>query len=77
MSKLLQINVTSNWGSTGKIAEQIGLLAMKQGWESYIAYGRYSNPSKSKTIKVGSQLNVYEHYIENKLFDKEGLASVK
>ena len=73
--KLLQINVTANWGSTGKIAEQIGLKAMERGWESYIAYGRDSNPSKSKLIKVGYMLNVYEHYLENRLFDNEGLAS--
>jgi hypothetical protein len=32
MPKLLQINVTANWGSTGKIAEQIGLKAMEHGW---------------------------------------------
>ena len=30
---LLQINITANWGSTGKIAEQIGLCAMKHDWE--------------------------------------------
>lgn len=48
MSKvLLQINVTANWGSTGKIAEQINFLANKQGWETYIAYGRNNNPSQS------------------------------
>lgn len=75
MPKLLQINVTANWGSTGKIAEQIGLKAMDRGWESYIVYGRNSNPSKSKLIKVGCMLNVYEHYLENRLFDNEGLAS--
>lgn len=75
MPKLLQINVTANWGSTGKIAEQIGLKAMERGWESYIAYGRDSNSSKSKLIKVGCMLNVYEHYLENRLFDNEGLAS--
>lgn len=73
--KLLQINVTANWGSTGKIAEQIGLKAMEQGWESYIAYGRNMNSSKSKLIKVGSVLGVYEHYFENRFFDNEGLAS--
>ena len=32
--KLLQINSTANWGSTGKIAEQIGLVAMEAGWDS-------------------------------------------
>lgn len=77
MPTLLQVNVTANWGSTGKIAEQIGLLAMLHGWNSYIAYGRMNNPSKSKLIKIGSMFDVYEHYIENILLDNEGLASRK
>ena len=74
---LLQINVTANWGSTGKIAEQIGLCAMAKVWKSYIAYGRMMNPSKSKLIRIGSQLDVYEHYAESRFLDKEGLASRK
>ena len=75
MPKLLQINVTANWGSTGKIAEQIGQLAISKGWESYIAYGRMKNPSKNNLIKIGSMVDVYEHYIEGLLLDNEGLAS--
>lgn len=34
---LLQINVPANWSGMGTIAEQIGLLAMMYGWESYFA----------------------------------------
>lgn len=75
MPTLLQINVTANWGSTGKIAEQIGLCAQSHGWKSYIAYGREFNPSKNILIKVGTVVDVYEHYIENVLLDNEGLAS--
>lgn len=75
MPKLLQINVTANWGSTGKIAEQIGMCAQSHGWESYIAYGREVNPSKNILIKVGTMADVYEHYAENILLDNEGLAS--
>ena len=75
MPTLLQINVTSNWGSTGKIAEQIGLLAQQNGWKSYIAYGRYANPSRLNTIKIGNIIDVYEHYLENRFFNREGLAS--
>lgn len=75
MPKLLQINITANWGSTGKIAESIGLAAMKQGWESYIAYGRWSNPSQSHLIKVGNKLDMYMHYGEQKIRDNEGLCS--
>ena len=75
MPTLLQINVTANWGSTGKIAEQIGQVAMSHGWESYIAYGRMMNPSKSKLIKIGSKIDVYGHNAENLFLDNEGLAS--
>ncbi|EJX08060.1 glycosyltransferase, group 1 family protein [gut metagenome] len=75
MRKLLQINVTANWGSTGKIAESIGLTAIQNGWESYLAYGRYSNPSQSHLIQVGSRPDVYAHYAEQRIRDNEGLAS--
>ncbi|MBO5706068.1 MAG: glycosyltransferase [Bacteroidaceae bacterium] len=75
MPKLLQINVTANWGSTGKISEQIGVLAQAQGWDSYIAYGRHANPSNLNTIKIGNQIDVYEHYAESRFGDREGLAS--
>lgn len=75
LHKLLQLNVTANWGSTGKIAEGIGLAAISRGWESIIAYGRDMNPSQSKLIKVGNQLDVYAHYAKNLLLDGEGFGS--
>ncbi len=75
MSKLLQINVTANWGSTGKIAESIGIAAMNAGWESYIAYGRWCNPSKSHLIKIGGRFDMYFHFAEQRFFDNEGLCS--
>ena len=75
MPRVLQINVSSNRGSTGRIAEQIGLLANQNGWDTYMIYGRSMNPSSLKTIKVGTMLNVYEHYLEHRVFDNDGLAS--
>lgn len=75
MKTLLQINVSSNWGSTGKIAEQIGVCAQSHGWNSYVIYGRKCNPSKNHSLKVGTMLDVYEHYVENRFLDSEGLAS--
>ena len=35
--RILQINVTANWGSTGHIAEEIGRVVQEKGWESYMA----------------------------------------
>lgn len=75
MPKLLQINITANWGSTGKIAESIGIAAMKARWESYVAYGRWCNPSKSKLIKIGGRFDMYFHFAEQRIRDNEGLCS--
>ncbi len=73
--KLLQINVTANSGSTGKIAEQIGRLVIAEGWQSSIAYGRYANPSQSELICIGTKFDIIEHGIESRLLDNHGLAS--
>ena len=77
MPKLLQINVTANWGSTGKIAESIGISALQQGREIYMAYGRYSNPSESQLISIGTPLDTYWHYGVQRIMDNEGLCSTK
>ena len=73
--RLLQLNATANWGSTGKIAEGIGLAAIETGWESYIAYNRYMNPSKSRLIKVGNFKDVLIHYGRSKVLGQEGMGS--
>lgn len=76
MPKLLQINVTANWGSTGRIAEECNNYARAKGWETCFAYGRYSNLTKSVVIAGPSiKWDVYKHYIENLILDNEGLAS--
>lgn len=75
MPKLLQINSVVNTGSTGRIAEQLGQLAMAQGWESYIAYGREARESKSHLIRIGNRYGVYLHAIASKFLDNHGLMS--
>ncbi len=76
-NKLLQINVSANWGSHGKIAEGIGEIAMSNGWESYIAFGRFANASQSKLIKIGNEWEQRLHGLATRLFDRHGLASAK
>lgn len=76
MPKLLQINVTANRGSTGRIAEQIGEKALAAGWESFIAYGRDCGASKSKLIKIGSRLGVLWHAFMTRITDRHGLYSI-
>ncbi len=75
MPTLLQINVTVNQGSTGRIAEQIGCAAMASGWDSYIAYGRGAGKSSSKTIKIGSKIGAYLHALLTRITDRHGLYS--
>ena len=77
MPKLLQINATANWGSTGRIAEQIGRVAIEAGWESYIAYGRNAKKSESQLFRVGSKWDTYFHVLISRLFDKAGLGSIQ
>ena len=75
MTKVLQINIVANWGSTGRIAEQIGEKVIARGWESYIAYGRWKNPSKSRLIKIGFSWEHRLHHHLSKFTDKHGLYS--
>ncbi len=75
MPTLLQINSVANTGSTGHIAEDIGRLAIAQGWESYIAYGRKAFPSQSYLVKIGNKLDHLCHFLLTRFFDLHGLAS--
>jgi glycosyltransferase involved in cell wall biosynthesis len=75
MNKLFLINSTANTGSTGRIAEEIGQIAIAAGWESYIAYGRHARTSQSELIKIGSDWDIRVHGLQTRLFDRHGLAS--
>lgn len=75
MKILLQINTTVNSCSHGRIAEEIGQLAMQQGWKSYIAYGRNERPSKSNLIKVGTEQDIKLQGLQTRLFDRHGVGS--
>lgn len=75
VKKLLQINITANWGSHGKIAEGIGNVVMSHGWESHVAYGRCANPSSSHLYHIGSMMDERIHGVGSRLFDNHGLMS--
>ena len=74
--KILQINTVINFGSTGRISEEIGLLAIQNGWDSYIAFGRYDRFSDSNKFRIGNDLDIIWHGIETRLFDRHGFSSV-
>ena len=75
MKRLLQINTVAERGSTGKIAEQIGRLAIDCGWESWIAYGRGNPKSGSNLIRIGNDFDMMWHGLQTRLLDRHGLAS--
>ncbi|NLO70342.1 MAG: glycosyltransferase [Porphyromonadaceae bacterium] len=75
MKKLLQINSVVNWGSTGRIAEGIGEIAINNGWESYIAYGRNEGNSLSTKIRIGNSFDIYTHILKTRILDRHGFAS--
>ena len=75
MPKLLQINCVSNILSTGIIVEDISKVARKNGWDTYVAYGRKSKPGINREYRIGSTIETLLHYLENRLFDNEGLGS--
>lgn len=74
--KLLQVNTIVNSGSTGRIAEDIGKTAAKAGFDSYIAAGDTSRPSKSTTIQVGDNFVRNCHGLKTLLFDRHGFGSI-
>ena len=74
--KLLLIGSSLNYGSPGKITENLGLLAQKDGWDVYQAHGvKYTNPSKLKTRPVSSPFGEKIHVAYSLLLDAHGLAS--
>ena len=74
MRKLLQIGSSLNCGAPGKIAEQIGLLAISRGWDVYMAHGvRHSNPSQLKTIPMVTPHEERVHALYSLLLDRHGL----
>lgn len=78
MPTLLQINTSLNCNSTGKIAEQLGTLAKKQGWDCYVAHGpRFKKESALKSYEVEDTFGEKIHWAKSLLFDAHGLSSTK
>ncbi len=75
MLKILQINTTANSGSTGRIAEDIGIKVIENGDESYLAYGTSALPCRSKLIKIGGRFDIFYHELLSHFLDNSGLLS--
>lgn len=75
--KLLLLNATANTGSTGRIAEEIGMLAQQTGFVVKMAYGRNAVNSRLPLLKIGNKWDIRSHGLESRLFDNHGFASRK
>lgn len=76
MPKLLIINSAKNYGSTGKIAEQIGLIAVSHGWDVRIAHSaRYKRQSNLISLIEGNKLEEKIHALMALCLDRQGLYS--
>ncbi|KHF38261.1 glycosyltransferase [Halalkalibacter okhensis] len=75
--KVLQINTVCGIGSTGRIATDIHNILNQKGYESYIAYGRDYSQNCETTIKIGGNLDIYEHVALTRVFDKHGFGSFR
>lgn len=71
MKKILQINTVGNCGSTGRIAEQIGIAAQNAGFESFIACGRRIKPSRSHIVQIGREWHTYPNVAWTRIFDSD------
>jgi putative colanic acid biosynthesis glycosyltransferase len=70
--RILQINSVVNYGSTGKIVSQIGSVVKKQGWDSYIAFGRHLEVATSREYRIGSNLELLSNVVGSRIFDNQG-----
>lgn len=68
---ILQINTVGNSGSTGRIAEQIGIAAMRRGWQSHIACGIRISESRSHILRIGRQWHRYPNILWTRAFDSD------
>lgn len=71
----LQVNVKANSGSTGKIAETIGMRLVQSNQTSMIAFGRGKNRSHSQIIKIGGRSSHFLHLILTRILDRHGFGS--
>lgn len=75
--RVLQINSVCGIGSTGRIATDIHNMLIKQGHESYIAYGRDLPINCDNAIRIGTKLDNYGHVAMTRILDKHGFGSKK
>ena len=72
--KIVQINSFSN-GSTGHIMMNIHKELQKQGYDSYVVWGRGRKATNDHEIYMNDKIGVYFHALYSRLTGKTGFAS--
>ena len=78
MAKIFHISGAINFGAPGRIVEQIGLLAQKNGYECLVAHStRNENPSQLRHYAMTTRWQEVVHALGAKFLDLHGLLSTK
>lgn len=78
MKTILLINSVLNYGSTGKIVEQISATARGRNWNSWVAHGvKYQSPTQQQEFLIGNKWETYKHEAFSLLWDRQGLGAKK
>lgn len=75
MKTLLQINIVLNFGSTGCIVNELGQMATRNDWSSFMAFGRFNPAPQRGIIRIGTDWDLRIHGLQTRLFDRHGLGS--
>lgn len=73
--KVLQINVTYKYGSTGRIVADIDTILKRSGHSSYVTYGRNYVSNDSNIMQIGSKFGQAVHGMLSRMFDMHGFGS--
>ena len=78
--KIVQINPVMRINtSTGRIMQEIGVLAESEGWHNWCVYGKGRDgirPCATAAIPVGNKWSTFFHGILTRTLDRHGLGSV-
>lgn len=75
--KLLIVNTYANLWSTGRIAAEIGEIAVKHGWQCYFAYASESNLCSCEEIRINKSVISYiiHTYLFSRILNLKGFGS--
>ena len=73
--RILQINSALTTDAPGRIAEEIGKVAIANGHESYFGFGRVPRPIVSTPVKIGSTYDQMMHLVLTRTLDRHGFGS--